>query len=154
MPAKVSFTQKEELELEQVIKYAARNCDVVNLQKLLDKMKAARTKESVAFHGVGVAKVIEMAEEKFGDRFKKPTTITAQWSIKMQKAINDSGVSLETAQKAIANCDWQGEIFAQQFIYKLAELAVMTSKGIRQGKLFGIPVPTKKSGWLGRLDEE
>lgn len=153
MPAKITFTQKEQAALEGVIKHGLHENFKVDLQKLLDKMEAAKKKETTAFHGIGVAKILEMARAKFGDRFKTPNMITAQWTIKMQQAINQSGVSEETAKKAIENCDWTGDIFAQTFIYKMAELAVMGSKP-RQGKLFtkGPPAPSKKSGWLGQLD--
>ena len=157
MPAKITFTQAEQDEIFEVLfKLKPGEKDRPNLRKLYDKMVKARKKEAVVFHGISVAKVLEMARTKFGDRFKTPNMITAQWSIKMQKSINDSGVSEETARKAIEACDWVGDIFAQTFIYKLAELAVMAP---RQTKLFtnktkGPPAPSKKSGWLGQLDQE
>lgn len=155
MPAKITFTQAEQKELNYVLSMWGSRGELPNLQKLEAKMEAAKKRETTAFHGVGVAKVLEMARAKFGDRFKTPNMITAQWTIKMQQAINQSGVSEETAKKAIENCDWPGDIFAQTFIYKMAELAVMGSKP-RQGKLFskGPPAPSKKSGWLGQLDKE
>ena len=161
MAAKITFTQKEESALAAVI--AALPYETPEFEKIIRplealyaKMQVARTKESTAFHGVGVAKVLEMARNKFGDRFKTPNMITPQWTIKMQKAINDSGVTEATATRAIENCNWPGDIFAQTFLYKLAELAVMAPK---QGILFnkkqpGPPAPSKKSGWLGKLDEE
>ena len=161
MPAKITFTQTEQDALDTVTNMLPSKLGLDEkgweaLVKLHEKMQKARDKETTAFHGVSVAKVLEMARTKFGDRFKTPNMITAQWSIKMQKSINDSGVSEETARKAIEACDWVGDIFAQTFIYKLAELAVMAP---RQTKLFtnktkGPPAPSKKSGWLGQLDQE
>ena len=153
MAAKITFTQKEQDQLETV-------CITDNypeLEKLLEKMKKSRGAESVKFHGVGVAKVLEIARDKFGERFKTPPMMTKEWTIKMQRAINDSGVTEETARKAIENCDWQNDVFAQTLIYKLAELAVVKNTG-RQGKLFNKPngpaAPSKKSVWLGQLDTE
>lgn len=151
MPAKISFTQKEQAAVEEAIAVCQGN-EAIHLQKLLDKMKSAREKETTKFHGVGVAKVLDMARDKFGDRFKTPSNITKEWTIKMQSAINAAGVDEKTAQAAVDNCDWKGDIFAQTFIYKMAELAVVKT---RQTKLFtaGPPAPSKKSGWLGRLGD-
>lgn len=152
MPAKITFTQAEQAALEKAIDNL-RSELADPLESLLNKMVKAREKESTAFHGVGVAKVLEMARNKFGDRFKTPNIITAQWTIKMQKAINDAGVTEATAKTAIDKCNWEGDIFAAKLIYQLAELAVVTP---RQQKLFtrGPAAPTKKVGWLGRLNED
>jgi hypothetical protein len=157
MAAKITFTQNEEAALQLAVKYLSDDKAKGYLNKLIDKMAAARTKETNAFHGASVKYVLEYAKTKLGERFKTPDTITQQWIIKMQKAINDSGVTEATAAKAIDNCTWVGDVFAQTLIYKLAELAVM--KPSKQGSLFskkpiGPAAPSKKSGWLGKLDEE
>jgi hypothetical protein len=150
MPAKITFTQKEQSALEDVILLAPYGVDISALQKLLEKMEGARTKETTKFHGVGVGKVMEMARSQFGARFKTPNMITKEWTIRMQTIINQNGVDEATAAKAIKNCNWTGDIFAQTLIYKLAELAVTAPR--TYGK--GTPVPTKKTGWLAQLEDD
>lgn len=149
MPPKITFTQKQYDALKAILDDDIRYREP--LQALLDKMTAAREKETKAFHGVSVAKVHQLARDKFGDRYKTPSNITGEWTIRMQKAINSAGVDEQTAIKAVNNCNWTGDIFAQKFIYSLAELAVVAPK---QQKLFGPPAASKQSGWLNRLSED
>ena len=156
MPAKITFTQAEQDYLQTWLDTHDSGAHVFHkpFWSLLAKMKAARDKEDTKFHGVSVAKVLDMSRVKFGERFKTPNLITTQWIIKMQKAINDAGVTEATAQTAINNCDWTGDIYAQNLIYKLAELAVVAPRQTKMFKQAGPAAPTKKSGWLGRLDDE
>jgi hypothetical protein len=156
MPVKITFTQKEQDALSTALDflsdYAEHDTGVTRqpLYNLLDKMVAARTKESTKFHGVGVGKVLEMARKQFGERFKTPNMITKEWTIRMQTTINQNGVSEETARTAIRNCNWQGDIFAAKLIYQLAEMAVVAPRSF--GK--GAPAPTKKTGWMAQLEED
>ncbi len=158
MAAKITFTQKEQDELKQVLdssRISRMNSDGLqypNLVKLLDKMIAARTKDTTAFHGVSVAKVHDLARKKWGDRYKTPPLITKEWTIKMQRALTSSGIDEATAIKAIDNCDWTSDIWSETLIYQMSKLSVMGTYKPTQ-KSFGF-TPTPKSGWLGQLNED
>lgn len=153
MPAKITFTQKEQDAVEVAIKYletVGRDQEAKALGRLHEKMEGARVKETTKFHGVGVAKVLEMARKQFGDRFKTPNMITKEWTIRMQTTINQNGVDEKTALQAIKNCNWTGDIFANQLIYKLSELAVVAPRSFGRGT----PAPTQKTGWLAQIERD
>ena len=156
MAAKITFTQKEQDELGVVVAFFEKTnsppLGTFNLKKLLEKMVAAREKETTKFTGVSVAKVHDLARKKWGDRYKTPPMITKEWTIKMQRALTSSGIDEATAIKAIDNCDWTSDIWAETLIYQMSKLSVMGTYKPAQ-KSFGF-TPTPKSGWLGQLNED
>lgn len=152
MTAKITFTQKEQDQLKKAITEELDPDHYIDLHKLWSKMVAARTKEETKVSGVGVGKVHELARVKFGDRYKTPNTITAAWTIKMQRAITSCGIDEATARRAIDNCDWAGDIWSETLIYNLSKLAVMGTYKPAAQKSFGF-TPTKQSGWLGQLED-
>jgi hypothetical protein len=155
MTAKITFTQAEQTAIETAIKClpVLRDAGATskNLNKLLEKMVAAREKEETKFTGVSVAKVHSLARDKWGDRYKTPPMITKEWTIKMQRALTSSGIDEATATKAIDNCDWAGDIWSETLIYQMSKLSVMGTYKPAQ-KSFGF-TPTPKSGWLGMLED-
>ena len=156
MAAKITFTQAEQDAVKVALDHipAIRDAGATskNLNKLLDKMVAARVKEETKFTGVSVAKVHDLARKKWGDRYKTPPLITKEWTIKMQRALTSSGIDEATAIKAIDNCDWTSDIWSETLIYQMSKLSVMGTYKPTQ-KSFGF-TPTPKSGWLGQLVDE
>lgn len=154
MPAKITFTQAEETELEYVI--AGGMYKFVHLPKLLEKMKKARVKDKEpAFHGISVKEFIDAANKVLGTRLKTPENFTKEWIIKMQRALNSGGVSKEVADKGLAavKVQWSmPDIWIETLIYSIPKLAAGVSSGSPVKKM-GY-TPTKKSGWLAQIDED
>ena len=160
MVAKITFTQKEESALRATL--VGNPFDHKDLQSLLSKMEKARDKsKEVKFSGISVANLITLARERLGDRLTLPDNTTADWFIKMQRAINTNGITEEIAIKAlkVADTTWTSSIWIETLIYSLGKLAAGVAQSTLpfnqnqgQKKAVGF-TPTKTSGWGSRLKE-
>ena len=162
MPAKITFTQKEQEALQEAIclwkvdSGAENDPEVKHLESLLAKMKKAREKDSAPkFHGIAARDLIDLASSTLGTRLKLPPNLTQDWFIKIQRAINSGGVTRDVAQKALetASKTWGENIWFETLVYSLPKLAAGAFANNTTKKPTGF-TPTKQSGWLARLEED
>lgn len=151
MPAKITFTKKEEEWLKAL--FDAGHTEV---SSLLSKMEKARNKPET-FKGVSVQAVIDFAVVTLGDRLTLPPNRTSGWYAKMQRALNDGGITEEIAVKAIkfVEKNWGDKIWIETLIYSMAKIAAgaMPDSGKNDKKRPGFK-PSSKSGWLSQLDNK
>lgn len=155
MPAKITFTQKEEAGLQLALEEVNDDKAITAIQSLLVKMVKARNKDAEPkFTGIAVRDLLDIASSTLGTRFKTPPTLTKDWFIKMQRAINSGGITRESAIKAVSNAaaTWQGDIWVDTLIYSLPKLAAGVVIGTAK-KPIGY-TPGKQSGWLSQLGND
>lgn len=158
MPAKITFTKKEEDALRRIVTDTDLSCFGVknaDLLTLLSKMEKAR-EPVIKFKGVDVKWVLNRANSCLGKRFTQPKVMTGAWFSKMQRALNDNGITQDIAEKAIqfVHKNWGDNIWVETLIYSMAKIAAggMPDSG-KNSKRIGFN-PTKKSGWLNQLEED
>lgn len=156
MPAKITFTKKEEAALQATCEYFNKNggLDLTYIYTLLEKMRVAR-EPVVKFKGVDVKWVLGRCDSTLGKRFAKPEVMTGAWFSKMQRALNDNGITQDIAEKAIqfVHKNWGDNIWVETLIYSMAKIAAggMPDSG-KNSKRIGFS-PSKKSGWLSQLED-
>lgn len=160
MPHKITFSKKEEDELKEAIylwkvdEGSANYYPPKHLESLLAKMEAARDKPK-GFQGVSIKWVIDSARATLGSKLSTPQNQTGAWYAKMQRALNDNGITQDIAQKAIEFVakNWDN-VWIETLVYSMAKIAAggMPSSG-KSSKKTGF-TPTKKSGWLAQLEDE